>query len=169
MHFFLNKNGYNLLQNSLAVIGSKSGLPQGKGLVSCKRHSFTWTIHNQDYWYMHALSGHLVLRFSSPTTAYMRQPTRSALICVMARHMFGTMPLPGSMLTYCHLDPHEQILVTFESKYKTSHSYKCIWNVVCAMAVILSRERWSKAWWLMCVYGTLHWISIVSDKGFSPV
>ena len=30
------------------------------------------------------------------------------------------------MLGYCQLDPSEQILMKFQSKYKTFHSRKCI-------------------------------------------
>ena len=46
---------------------------------------------------------------SPPGPAYMRQRTESALVQVMACHLFGAKPLPGPMLNYCLLDPKEQI------------------------------------------------------------
>ena len=61
--------------------------------------------------------------------AYMRQWTgRQALVQVMACRLFGAKSLPEPMLTYCQLDPQEQISVKFHSKYKIFHSRKCIWT-----------------------------------------
>ena len=34
--------------------------------------------------------------------------------------------------------------MNFYLKYKTFHSWKCIWNIVCLMVVILPRGRWVK-------------------------
>ena len=42
---------------------------------------------------------------SPPSAAYMRWWIRSALVKVMACHLFGAKPLPEPMLTYCQLDP----------------------------------------------------------------
>ena len=48
----------------------------------------------------------------------MCQLTVSALVQVMACHLFGAKPLPEPMLTYYQVDPEEQTSVKFESKYK---------------------------------------------------
>ena len=50
----------------------------------------------------------------SPSAAYMRQYTGSALVQVMACRLFGIKPLPESMVAYCQLDFLEQISVKFE-------------------------------------------------------
>ena len=42
---------------------------------------------------------------SSPSAAYTRQWTESALVQVMACCLFGAKPLPETMQTYCQLDP----------------------------------------------------------------
>ena len=39
------------------------------------------------------------------SAAYMHQGIRSALVKVMACHLFGTKPLSKPMLGYCQLDP----------------------------------------------------------------
>ena len=53
--------------------------------------------------------------------------TRSSLVQVMAWRFFSTKPLPESMLTYCQLDPCEQIPLKFETKYKII-SLNSIWK-----------------------------------------
>ena len=55
--------------------------------------------------------------------------------------LFGAKPLPEPVLTYCQLSskPCRTDSGKFESKYKTFHSWKCIWKE-CEMAAILSRE-----------------------------
>ena len=66
---------------------------------------------------------------SSPlSAAYMRQWTRSSLVQVMACCLFGTKPLPETMLTYCQLDSWEHISVKFESEFYHFHSRKCSWK-----------------------------------------
>ena len=45
------------------------------------------------------------LNSSSPSAAYMRQWTRSALVQAMACRLFGVNPLPEPILTYCRSDP----------------------------------------------------------------
>ena len=74
----------------------------------------------------------------SPSDAYMPQWTGSALVQVMACHLFGAKPLPELMLTHCQLDPQEQISVKFESKYEHSIEENAIEHVVCKMSAILS-------------------------------
>ena len=80
---------------------------------------------------------------SSPSSAaYMRRWTGPAFVQVMACHLFGAKPLVKQVLTYGQLDPWEQTLVKFESKYKSENSFQ---NVVCGMAAIfLSSGRWLK-------------------------
>ena len=71
-------------------------------------------------------------------------------ICVgeLGQHWFrwwlGTeQALPVPMLTYCQLDRQEETLVRYESEYQTFHSWNVSENVICEMAVILSRlGRW---------------------------
>ena len=58
----------------------------------------------------------------------MRRWTGSALVQVMACRLSGAKPLPEPMLQNCQLDHWEQTFLKFESKYKTFHSWKCIWN-----------------------------------------
>ena len=83
---------------------------------------------------------HYMVPFWSPTgAAYVRRWTASALVQVMACHLFGTKPLPEPILTYCQLDPEEQTSVKIESKYKISTEENAFENVVCKMEAILSR------------------------------
>ena len=51
--------------------------------------------------------------------------TQSALVQIMACHLFGAKPLSDPMLTYCQFDPQEYTSVKFESKYQTFVSWKC--------------------------------------------
>ena len=52
----------------------------------------------------------------------------SALVQIMACHLFGAKPLSKPMLGYCQLNPKQQTSVKFQSKYKTFHSRKYIWK-----------------------------------------
>ena len=93
-----------------------------------------------------------LLNSSPPSAAYMRQWTESALVQVMACHLFGVKPLHKPMLTYCQLNPQEQTSVKFESTYKTFHSRKCIW------------EKSSVKWWPFCKgkwVDTIRWLLLV--------
>ena len=65
---------------------------------------------------------------SPPSAAFMRQWTRSAFVQIMTCHLIGAKPLSERMQPHCQLDPTEQAYVKFESKYKTFHSWKCIWR-----------------------------------------
>ena len=66
---------------------------------------------------------------SSPTSvAYMRRWTVSALVRVMAFCLLGAKSLPEPLLIYCQMDLQEHTSVKFEWKYKTFHSWKCIWT-----------------------------------------
>ena len=56
------------------------------------------------------------INLSLPSAAHMCQWTRSALVHVMACHLFSTKPLPEPTLIYCQLDPQEQTSVQFKSK-----------------------------------------------------
>ena len=70
----------------------------------------------------------IVINSYPPSAAYMRQWTGSALVQVMACHLFGAKPFPEPMLAYCQLDSWEQISLKFESEFYHFHSRKCIWN-----------------------------------------
>ena len=65
---------------------------------------------------------------SSPSAAYMRQLSGSALVRVMACRLFDAKPLLEPVLVYCQLDSWEQISVKFELEFYHFHSRKCIWN-----------------------------------------
>ena len=66
---------------------------------------------------------------SSPTSAtYTCQGSGSALVQVMAWHLFMARPLPEPMLAYCQLDYWEPISVKFEFEFSHFHSRKCIWK-----------------------------------------
>ena len=79
----------------------------------------------------------LLINTSSPSAAYMRQWTGSALVQVMACRLFGVKPLPEPMLPYCQLGPLEQTSVKFESKDRSFYSINCTW--ICPLRVTLSR------------------------------
>ena len=81
-------------------------------------------------------------QFIIPIVAYMRRWTGSALVQAMACHLFGAKPLPEPMLAYCKIDPLGQILVKFESTYKTFIHENVFEKAVYEMAAILSRGRW---------------------------
>ena len=81
---------------------------------------------------------------SPPSAACMRQWTGSALVQIMAYCLFDAKPLPEPMLNYCQLDTYEQISVKFNSNYKIVIHENALENVVCEMAIILSRKRWVK-------------------------
>ena len=67
---------------------------------------------------------YVLLYLISPSAAYTRQWTRSALVQVMDYRLFGAKTLPEPMLAYCQLDSWEQIPVHFHH----FHSQNCIWN-----------------------------------------
>ena len=50
---------------------------------------------------------------SPPSAAYMSQWIRSALVQIMAWHLFSAKPLSEPMLGYCQLDPWQQTSVKF--------------------------------------------------------
>ena len=53
---------------------------------------------------------------------------RSALVQLMACHLFSAKPLSEPVLGYYQLDLWEQTSAKFLSKYKIFHSRKCIWK-----------------------------------------
>ena len=64
-----------------------------------------------------------------PSNAYMCHRPIPSLVQLMACRLFSTeKPLFEPMLPYCQLDPKEYISVKFYSKFKSSHSQKCIWK-----------------------------------------
>ena len=63
-----------------------------------------------------------------PSATYMHQCTGSTMAQVMACRLLGTKPLPEPMLNHCQLDHWEWLSMKFKVKYKTFHSWKCIWS-----------------------------------------
>ena len=59
----------------------------------------------------------------------------------MACRLVGAKPLSEPMLEYCQFHHWEQTSVKCKSKFNMSHWRKCIKNVVCEMAAILSRPQ----------------------------
>ena len=81
-----------------------------------KNDNFKFIVtHRQSHW----------VNSSPPSDPYMRQWIGSALVQIMACRLISAKPLSEPMLEYCYL---EQTSVKFESKYKTFHSWKCIWK-----------------------------------------
>ena len=77
------------------------------------------------------LNGKTFVSSFPPSTAYMCQWSRSALVQVMACCPFGTKPLPEPMLAYCQLDSWEQISGRFEPElyhFLWKRLKECIWN-----------------------------------------
>ena len=64
------------------------------------------------------------------------------MVQVMTCRLYGSKPLPEPMLLYCQLDHWEQTSVKYKSKYKAFIQENAFENVVCEMAVILSRGWW---------------------------
>ena len=98
------------------------------GLVSIKYWATIFTKQDQDLWCNIVSLGHNgfeVTQWNIPvnsfpsSVAYMCQWTGSALVQIMACHLFGAKPLPDPILTYCLLEPQEQTLVKIKSKCKT--------------------------------------------------
>ena len=58
---------------------------------------------------------------------YVNKPG-TALVQIMACHLFDTKPLPEPVLVYCKFDFGEQFSVRFESEFAHFHSGKCTWK-----------------------------------------
>ena len=77
--------------------------------------NYHWMVNKQHQWWNSFLQGLLrPINSSPPGAAYMLQWTGSSLVQVMACHLFGTKPLPETMLAYCQLDCWEHISMKFE-------------------------------------------------------
>ena len=64
---------------------------------------------------------------SPPSAAHICWWNGSALVQIMAYHLDGAQPLSEPMLTYCQLEPKEDISMKFYLKLKYFLSRKCIW------------------------------------------
>ena len=84
---------------------------------ACHFHQSTRKIH---------LNSMLISSLHS--AVYVLRWTGSALVQIMACCLFSAKPSPEPMLFYCQLNLWEQTLMELESKYKTFHSWKCIWK-----------------------------------------
>ena len=76
-----------------------------------------------------------------PGDVYMRLWTGSSLVQVIAWCQEVVKPLPEPMLSYCHLDHHEQMLGKFEWKYNDFPLRKYIWKCHLKMSAILFRSQ----------------------------
>ena len=93
----------------------------------------------------------------------------SALVQVMACRLVSTKPLPEPMLAYCQSGPLKEILVKFESIYKTFNWWKCIWecrlwNVSHFVQGEMSLTHWGRMTYICVSKQTI----IGSDNGLSP-
>ena len=66
-------------------------------------------------------------QLNSPSVTYMCQWIRSALVQIMACHLFAAKPLSEPTQTYCQLEPKEHISMRVYLKWKYFHSRKCVW------------------------------------------
>ena len=57
------------------------------------------------------------------------RPWSALVLAMMMMYcLFGMMPLPDQMLTYCQLYPEEHSSIQFYWNLKSFHSRKCIWK-----------------------------------------
>ena len=70
----------------------------------------------------------------------------TALLQIMACHLFGAKPLSKPMLGYCQLDRQEQTSVKFKTEFYHFHYRNACENVICQKSAILSRGRWVNVW-----------------------
>ena len=78
----------------------------------------------------------------------------STLVQVMACRLFGDKPLPKLMLTYCHLDPREQISVQFWTTYKTIFQSNALEHVV--WRLFFPKIRYAKGYVFILTEYVLH-------------
>ena len=76
---------------------------------------------------------------SPPSAAYMRQCIGSALVQIMACHLFGTKPLSKPMLGYCHPKLRNKLQWNFNQNTKLLINEIAFENIVCKMTTIFSR------------------------------
>ena len=107
-------NHHDIPMRQQVIIFTKTYYPRKLNLYMCCPMSTTYedgTLHNLSHllitWFAVLPLGWFVQRINSspPSAGYMRQWTGSALVQIMACHLFGAMPLFEPMLDYCQLDP----------------------------------------------------------------
>ena len=85
-----------------------------------------------------------------PGDLYMRQGIGSSLIQIMACHLFSDKPCPEAVLTICFLNSQKQTSGIFKSKYKCFlFQQNAFENVVCKMAVVLSKPQFIIIIWVV--------------------
>ena len=96
--------GAVVLSKNLPVATSVpvSGCPKGNLQISKFLPSWSWV------W---SMARSTYVNSSPPSSAYMRQWIRSALVQIMACRLFGDKPLSKPVLGYCQLDPKEETSV----------------------------------------------------------
>ena len=107
----------------------------------------------------------------------MHQRIGSALVRIMACHLYGAKPLSKPVLGYCKLTLRNKLQWNFNQNTKLFIQENASENIVCEMAAIFSRGRWVNSPCCMLLYIT-HWgrvthisvsnlIIIGSDNGLS--
>ena len=112
--------------NHVGIYGSKAA----EGLSAFQRRSCSWSANKfsnkNNLHFTQMPSIFLAVNSSPPSAANMHQRIWSALIQIMACHLFSTKPLSKPILSYCQMDPWQQSSLKFQPKYKTFHSRKYI-------------------------------------------
>ena len=72
--------------------------------------------------------GIIMVNSCPPSAAYMCQRITSALVQIMACHLFGAKPLSKPMLAYCQLDHRNKLQRNFNQNTKIFIHEKCIWK-----------------------------------------
>ena len=97
--------------------------------ISFKCHYANWVVVIIEIWCLPwKFTATSALTSSRPSVACMRQWIESALVQIKACRLFDTKTLSKPIPGHCQWDPYEQTSVEFESKYKTFHSWKCMWK-----------------------------------------
>ena len=79
------------------------------------------------------------VKSSPPGATYMHWWTGSALVQLMACHLFGAKPLPDPILTYCQLDLRNKLQWNFNQNTNLFIHENASETIVYEMAAILSR------------------------------
>ena len=90
-------------------------------------------------------SGNNSARNTNISSACMRQWIGSALVQIIACGLFGATPLSKQMLGCCQLDPRNRVQSNIHQNTKLYTHYNAYENIVCEMAVILSRPQCVKS------------------------
>ena len=87
----------------------------------------------------------------------MRRWNRQALVQVIACRLFHAKPLPEPMVTCYQLDEWEETTVKSESKFKTSHSWKCFSKCRLRNGGYFVSGRWVNVFHGLLIFRRLYW------------